>query len=171
MAKWGNALGGYKKQRRDSKGRFGGASGGSAKKIAKKAKPSKRSRGVVKDRYGKKTRVTGVAAQLVVAGAITYGASRAFNGKDQTHQAIRNSLGGGRRISSPSSSRPNIPTPRHSPSVPKPTPTPTAPSGSTARKVVLSNGQIDFGALSGIIGADPIGSAYTGPRPKRRRRG
>lgn len=35
MAKWGNALGGWKKQRRAKNGQFGNGSG-SAKKLAKK---------------------------------------------------------------------------------------------------------------------------------------
>lgn len=42
MARWGNALGGYKRQPRNAKGQFG-SKGGSAKSVAKKASPKKTS--------------------------------------------------------------------------------------------------------------------------------
>ena len=96
--RWGNALGGYKKQRRDKKGRFAKKRGGAIgrayrqgksldkayKKKTKAAKAKKRAarKPLVRDR-----RTAGVVAQVAVSAAGIYATKRAFQGKGSSRGA------------------------------------------------------------------------------------
>ena len=166
MAKWGNALGGYRTQRRDSKGRFGNGVSGpkgsikSSSKLKSKSKSSSKIKSKSKSSSFKKDFAKRAAITLAVAGAATYGASVAFNGRQETHSRMIGSLPKIGSVRSVSSSKVTVP----SGSVAKPIST---TNGSHSRVAVppidFGSARLDVGQLMGIAIVDPI----TGKRRRR----
>lgn len=163
MAKWGNALGGYRTQRRDGKGRFSG--GGKTSKTAKKYGVSNRSarkinravkRGATVRQTTKLTDSRGRASRHGKTATIT---EIRHSSKSRAHEKNRKNLKRAGVQLAVGAAVTYAVHKGHNSSAPAqtiPSRSVKVPSGSVSRPIDFGSARLDVGSLMGIATADPL---------------